>query len=252
MQNQLCDLLQIPNKARLLQKMSKKTFYDYAELNRKEKKAFIDEIENVHILAQLRPPYPPVPPVQNDMYNISDILVLMVRLKQRGRETAVAEIIHEAIPYPLFIIMEYQGETCFSTALKRLNQNDPTAVVLEEIHITPWFDIEFPDSNFRAFLDRIGIKTLPYKDLLTFYRAWDKRIENTVIIALLELYPAKDVDITDLLKEIKSLEKSARDLQARQNRERSFNKKMEIHVAMEEIKAQQSSLLQKVKEECLQ
>lgn len=250
MQQRLLDLLQIPEKARLNQKVAKTVFYENAGLNKKEKKAFVDEIQAVYIIAVLNEPHIPVPAYLDEEYQVTDVAVMLVNLKNRGREDAIARIIHESIPYPLMLFQEYQGEVMISSAVKRLNQNDPSAVILEDIHSTSWIDLDYADGATSVFLGRIGIKTLPYKHLLDFYRQWDRRIEQTRLIDLIDAYPARDVDISSMLADIRQMERALNQAEAAHNREKAFARRMEFHVQIVDIKANQEALIQKLREVC--
>lgn len=97
------------------------------------------------------------------------------RLTRYQKLMQVARIIHAAILYPLFIIFCYQHEVCFSTALKRLNKNDPTSVVLGDINISPWLDPVYPLSVQQAFLDSLALKTMPFDNFYRLYLALDNQ-----------------------------------------------------------------------------
>jgi hypothetical protein len=249
----LIEICNLPPKARVEKRMPKNAFYRNAEFSKQEVKTFVDKIQLIQVIAILNGDSLRVAPFVNEDYNISDIAYLLVELKDRGQEEKVARIIHAAIPYPLFIIFCYRQEVCFSTALKRLNKNDPTSVVLGDINISPWVDPVYPLPVQQAFLDSLALKTLPYDNLYRLYLALDNRIYLTGVMDLIGVYPSPEINVSAvqvMLDKIDELEKTIKNLNTTIKRETSFARQMEHHVQIQQLQQQLDALISQLREVC--
>ena len=249
----LMEIFNLPPKARMQKRMPKNTFYHNAEFSKQEVKTFVDKIQSIQVIAILNSGSLRVAPFVNEDYNISDIAYLLVELKDKGQEEKVAHIIHIAIPYPLLIIFCYRQQVRFSTALKRLNKNDPTSIVLGDINISPWVDLFYPLPVQKAFLDSLALKTLPFDNLYRLYLALDNRIYLTGVIDLIGVYPSPEVNVNEvqeMLNKIDELEKTINTLNTAMKRETSFAYKMEHHVQIQQLQQQLDALITQLSEVC--
>jgi len=249
----LMEIFNLPPKARMQKRMPKNTFYRNAEFSKQEVKTFVDKIQSIQVIAILNSGSLRVAPFVNEDYNISDIAYLLVELKDKGQEEKVARIIHAAIPYPLLMIFCYRQEVRFSTALKRLNKNDPTSVVLGGINISPWVDPIYPLPVQKAFLASLALKTLPFDNLYRLYLALDNRIYLTGVIDLIGVYPSPEANVNEvqeMLNKIDELEKTINTLNTAMKRETSFAHKMEHHVQIQQLQQQLDALITQLSEVC--
>jgi hypothetical protein len=253
MQDRIIEIFKIPGKARVNKRIPKTLFYKNAELNKAETKTFVDEIQSVQLLAMLNSDSIRVAPFVNEDFNISDVALMMVELKNRGKEEKVASIVHASIPYPLLIVLVHRNEIRFSTALKRLNKNDSSAVVMEDTKYSPWIDLLFPLPVQKTFLNSLALDTLPFDNLFRLYLALDNRVYLTELIKLIDIYPSPEVnvrEVQEMLDQIEELEKIMKNLQATMKREKSFARQMEQHVQIQQVQQQLEALITQLREVC--
>lgn len=253
MQKTIIDIIKVPEKARVNKKVPKNMFYRNADLNKAETKTFVDEIQSVQLLAMLNSDSIRVAPFINEDYNISDVALMIVELKGRGREEKVANIIHAAIPYPLFIVFAHNNEVRFSTGMKRLNKNDSSAVMVEDINYSPWIDPQYPLPVQKTFLESLALETMPFDNLYRLYLAMDNRIYLTGVIDLIDVYPSPSVNVSmiqAMLEEIGEMEKAIKNLNSTMKREKSFAHQMEQHVKIQNLQQQLNNLLTQLREVC--
>lgn len=253
MKDIIIDIMRIPSKAVVNKKVPKTMFYKQAELNKDETKIFVNEIQSVQLMAMLNSDSIRVSPFINEEFDYSDIAVLLVELKTSEKEEIVAEIIHKAIPNPLFIILHHKNKMRFSTAMKRLNKNNASSVVIERINYSPWIDPKYPLPVQKNFLDNLALDTLPFDNLLRLYLALDSRLYLTGVIDLINIYPAKDINFSEIKKlvdKIQSLDSRIKKMQTAIKRETSFGLRMEQYVKMQTLQKQMNDLLTRLREVC--
>jgi len=249
----LMKIFNLPPKARLQKRMSKSMFYRNAEFSKKEVKTFVDEIQVIQIIAILNLDSLRVAPFVNDDYSISDIVYLLIELKNSGQEEKVARIIHAAIPHSLLIIFNHRQEIRFSTALKRLNKNNPTDVVLGDTNSSPWMNPIYPLPVQKTFLDSLALETMPFDNLYRLYLALDNRIYLTGVMDLIDTYPSPGVNVSEvqaMLDEIDELGKIIKNLKSIMTREKSFAQQMEQHVQIQQLQQQLDVLITQLREVC--
>lgn len=257
MKERIIDIIKVPEKARAdknkSMKISKAMFYSQAELDKAETKTLVNEIQSVQLLAMLNSYSIRVAPFVNEDYNITDIALLLVELKGRGREEKAANIIHAAMPHPLLIVFSHSNQVRFSTAMKRLNKNDASSVVIERINYSPWIDPKYPLPVQKNFLDNLALDTLPFDNLLRLYLALDNRLYLTEVIDLINIYPVKDINfsvIQELVDEIHWLDNRIKKLHTALKRGLSFGLRMEQYVKLQTLQKQMDDLLTQLREVC--
>ena len=137
----LLDALQLPQQARLEQRIPKKLLLENSTATAADKRLLNDAIEEIHWLAALKPHTIGVPAYHDTTREYLEIAVLAVALRgdlTPARQTRLTALVHRAIPYPLFLLLTGQTPT-LSLAHKRRAQNEADKTVLdgEPLSITP-------------------------------------------------------------------------------------------------------------------
>lgn len=111
----------LPDRCRLGKRVFKKLFQENAKLGVTDKKAFRDDIDTVWWQYTLKPSTIPVQPYEDGEREYLEIAVLQVDLKTQMRTGRIAEVIHRAVPYPVFLVLGTGTDCAVSVAHKRFS-----------------------------------------------------------------------------------------------------------------------------------
>jgi hypothetical protein len=176
----LLQALSLPPDALLRQRIPKKLLLEQAPLPATERRLLQDAVEELQLLATLKPELCGVPAYAGNPDDaldppVGELLVLGVRL--RPAPTAwprLLETLHRAFPYPLLLLAEAADTpagTVFSLARKRRAQNDAVRLtLLETRHTTPLLATtgDLP----AAFAGSLGLGAVPVPHLHALYQRY--------------------------------------------------------------------------------
>lgn len=168
--------LALPDTARVNKRVAKKLFFEHVELTATDRRAFTEDIEQIHTVCTLTPGNVNVQPFADDDQRYPAIAVFEVTLRANKRAPRLAECIHRAIPDPLLLVISHDSDTALSTAPKRTSRAEAGAIVVEETRLTHWFDPAQPAAIEQAFLDSLALSMLPHTHLYAFYHGWHRRL----------------------------------------------------------------------------
>jgi len=123
--------LDLPSNCRVDQRVPKKMLVVNGAPTAADKRRINDGIEEIHWLAALKPNTIGVPEYSDDVREYLEIAVLSVILRPDAKAVRLAELIHRAIPYPLFLILVQGDQTIISLTHKRRAQNEADKYVLD-------------------------------------------------------------------------------------------------------------------------
>lgn len=169
--------LSLPDSCRVNQRVPKKLLVENGAPTAADKRLINDGIEETHWLAVLKPATAGVPDYRDEVREYLEIAVLSLTLRPAavtGAKTRrLAELVHRAIPYPVFLIMAHASTLNLSLAHKRWAQNEAGKMVLEgdvqDVTLggeetTPALEIEF--------LEALALSRQPRATLYTLYQGW--------------------------------------------------------------------------------
>ena len=166
--------LGLPGSALVNQRVPKKLLVGDGAPTAADKRKTIEGIEEIHWLAALKPNTIGVPEYLDDEREYIEIAVLSVALRSEAKAGRLTELIHRAIPYPLFLILVQGDQFSLSLANKRKAQNEADKFVLDSdvVKVTV-FGKSAPSSYFiRQFLDALALNKQPSTNLLNLYQGW--------------------------------------------------------------------------------
>lgn len=166
--------LGLPGSALVNQRVPKKLLVENGAPTTADKRKINDGIEEIHWLAALKPNTIGVPENLDDEREYLEIAVLSVALRSEAKAGRLTELIHRAIPYPLFLILVQGDQVNLSLANKRKAQNEADKYVLDgdvvEVTVSgksaPCADI------IRQFLDVLALNKQSSTNLLNLYQGW--------------------------------------------------------------------------------
>lgn len=167
----LIDALNLPASSRVGQRVPKKLMLDNGAPTAADKRLINDGIEEIHWVAALKPATIGVPMYRDDTREYLEIAVLQMKLRPKAKTVRLAELLHRAVSYPVFLSIDDGTHVAVSLAHKRHALNEADKVVLEG---EPVFasDIGTDPSMESAFLHALDIARQPRSTLFTLYQGW--------------------------------------------------------------------------------
>lgn len=164
----------LPDSALVNQRVPKKMLVENGAPTAADKRRINDGIEEIHWLAALKPNTIGVPEYSDNVREYLEIALLAVTLRSEAKAGRLAELIHRAIPYPLFLILVQGDQIILSLTHKRRAQNEADKFVLDgdSIEVTAFGDATLSAEVSRRFLDALALGKQPRASLLQLYQGW--------------------------------------------------------------------------------
>lgn len=248
--------LEFPADCAVRHRVAKKLLQEHAAATSADRRLVQDVVEEIWWLGALKPEKVGIAPVNDDTREYLEIAVVVAGFRGKDDKMPspaavrrIEELLHRAIPYPLFLIAD-QGESLrISLAHKRRSQNEAGRFVLEDtVSISLPEDAPFPSVR-RNFLESLSMSKIAATSLHTLYEGW--------IDCLLALRAArltgrfvseKDAPHAngrrEALQEHETLEQEIRSVQARATRERQMAKRVELNLELKRLQARRDAVLQ--------
>jgi len=213
-----------PTQARVGKNLPKSKIYQHARVSASLRRKFIDQIANITWAYKLSPETINLPALPS----VPEIEVFVVELKGNELSTDVIRSIDAAIPFPAVYEIVSGGRTRVVAAHKRPSEGDFSKWVTETYFETEWY----PQSKERIPLySSIDLGRL-YEQMLTAMMPITRRRD--------EAFPAT----VARAGEIRRLEREAEKLNSKLNKEKQFNRKVEINAELRDIKREIEKLSQ--------
>lgn len=166
--------LGLPDSARVNQRVPKKLLVENGAPTAADKRKINEGIEEIQWLASLKPNTIGVPDYSDDVREYLEIALLTVTLRPEAKAVRLSELIHRAIPYPLFLVLLQGDQTILSLAHKRRAQNEAGKFVLDGdvVEGTVSDNASLSAEVNRLFLDALALGNQPRANLLLLYQGW--------------------------------------------------------------------------------
>lgn len=151
------------------QRVPKKLLLENGAPTGADKRQINEGIEELTWVAALKPGTIGVPEFRDGVREYLEIAVLSLTLRPEAKAVRLVELIHRAIPYPVFLVAEQAGTVSLSLAHKRLAQNEAGRVVLDDAVLEWALDADARDGNWLAGL---SVAAQPRASLLSLYQGW--------------------------------------------------------------------------------
>ncbi|MFT5913269.1 MAG: hypothetical protein ACI9XO_004816 [Paraglaciecola sp.] len=198
----------LPKSTELSRSIPKNAFDKY--INTKQKKEMTDFIKRMTWINKLSTQTTNLPSKV-----ITEIQVFLIELKIKNDISTILELINRAIPYHIVFVLKYEKEQLISTVIKHNHPQKLNESVVDCTFKTDWFEAANNPVNIvlRESLDWTFIH-------LCSQITGRKPTQNTYS------------DFVSLELEIKNLEAKISGLERQMQREKQFNKKVELNMAL--------------------
>lgn len=164
--------LDLPAGTRVDQRVPKKLLIENGAPTAADKRRLNEGIEEALWLAALKPTTIGVPEFRDSEREYLEIAVLSVGLRPGAQPARIAELIHRAVPYPVFLITSQGAALALSLAHKRWSQGETGATVLDGAPITADLEVVQDGGFGKEFVDALPIGHRPRENLYALYQGW--------------------------------------------------------------------------------
>ena len=248
---ELKDILDLPKKSIVNKKMPKNQFQKMIE--KKEFDILTSDVEAIYIYSVLNKATTNIMPLQNDDYNISEIMVLNIELRNKNNIKNIRKIFHNVIPNPVILVLSYEDSIDLSLAMKRLNKHDDMKVIVDEIYSSDFINLNEPKDYESKFFELIKVTNQPQINLYELYKSIHNHILATKLFGYVGDYVADSSNIGNVLELIEKYEVIDKEIQGyEKNRkaESNFGRQMEWHVKIKKTEKKLEDIKQIMKELC--
>lgn len=244
---EIISALQIPLNSRVDKRIPKKTFFDNALVSSSDKKLIQEAVDELQWIAALKPSNIAVKAFKNDVREYEEIAVISVRLKTETKSFKLAQIIHRAIPYPVFLIISSPEGIAVSLAHKRWAQGSKEKFVIEDFYKTQ-LDLDANEVCVKKFVQSLGLSGLDKNNLYDFYQAWISRLialDTSCITGIFKLISAEESPQTAkaALENHAKLTAELSLLRSQVAREKQISKRVNLNLKIKEIERTLTTLV---------
>lgn len=216
-------LIAYPGQAAFGRVLPKNKIYEHSGASARLQRLFAQQVEQIIWQYKLAPETIKLPARPG----VPEIQVFSIRLKTAGLSEDVLRCIDQAIPFPIIFELTFGGRTQMTAACKRPSEADAARWVLSGYFASQWLPSDGPRSAMPLALDMAQL----YKTLLQASMPLPARPQETLAewAARVELAQTKRREIEKI--------------QARLNREKQFNRKVEINATLRQLKTELQELI---------
>jgi hypothetical protein len=151
------------------QRVPKKLLLENGAPTATDKRAIADGVEELIWLAALKPTTIGVAAYRDETREYLEIAVLSLRLREGAKTARLIELVHRAIPYPVFLLVEQEGWIALSAANKRWSLGEAGQTVLDGEIVTAECGGSPSWTDFPAAL---ALRLQPGAQLYALYQGW--------------------------------------------------------------------------------
>jgi len=212
-----------PAQAAFGRTLPKNKVYEHSGANTRLKDLFVRQVEQIVWAFKLAPETIHLPARPG----VPEIQVFNLQLKMPELHRDVLRCIDGAIPFPILFELAFEGKTQVVAAYKRPNESDASRWVLSDYFATDWLPVGSERTAMPVALHLGGL----YEQLLHRLIPLSARPRETLaeLVARVEQVQAKQ----------RELDKTT----ARLEKEKQFNRKVEINAQLRELKKDHEALI---------
>ena len=230
--------LSLPADARVDQRVPKKLLVENGAPTAADKRQINDGIEELLWLAALKPATIGVPVYRDETREYLEIAVLSLTLRAGAKASRLTELVHRAIPYPVFLIQSQPTGLTLSLSHLRWSQGQSGQTVLDGPLVTAL--VETNSLVTQAFLAALNVTAQPRRHLHALYQGWIERFEAHAAARMTgEFTPAVDAAAAErrrtALAEHERLTREISSVRARAARESQLNRRVELNLQLKQL-----------------
>lgn len=169
----IIEALDLPTGSRVDQRVPKKLLVENGAPTTADRKLIQDGIQEITWVAALKPASVGVPEYRDEHRAYLELAVLLADLREAGKVSRLAELIHRAIPYPVLLILAESDGLMLSLAHIRWAQKEADKTVLDgEPSMARLSGEGCGLIGQHDFLQALSLRNQPRADLHALYQGW--------------------------------------------------------------------------------
>ncbi len=164
--------LELPPGARVSRRVPKTLLMEHGAPTAADKRRINAGIEEVQWVATLKPTTIGVPAWRDEVREYLEIAVLSVALRSEAKGERLVELIHRAVPYPVFLAVAHGTRLTISLAHKRWSQSEAGTTVLDGKPVTATLTESEQGGMEASFHGALSLARQPRADLYQLYHGW--------------------------------------------------------------------------------
>lgn len=249
----LVKALDLSESCQVNQRVPKKLLLENGAPTAADKRRINEGIEEIHWLAAMKPNTIGVPDFSDDIREYLEIALLLVALRPDAKAGRLAELIHRAIPYPLFLIMSQGEQTVLSLAHKRRAQNEEGKFVLDGdvVEVTVSGKAPLTAELISRFLEAMALRNQSRSNLMLLYQGWIDTfiaLQASLLTGTFCQAATKEAanDRREALQRCRELETKIAVLKNAATKEKQINRQVEFNLELKRLQAAQAAVLIKL------
>lgn len=237
--------LGIPDDARVDQRVAKKLLVENGAATTSDKKQIQEGIDELIWIAAMKPDGIGVPAYRDELREYLEIAVLHVSIRGEARASRLRELIHRAIPYPVFLVQSCAVECVLSLAHLRWSQVQAGMTVLDGPVLSA--NVSEGTAATDAFLASLQLTEQPRQNLHALYQGWIETFEAYSAARFTGSFnpatgPAAAEGRRAALAEHERIIREMASLRARAAKEKQLNRRVEINLQLQHLESRLSEL----------
>ena len=164
--------LDFPVSAHVDQRVAKKLLTENGAPTAIDKRRINDSIEDVRWVAALKPTTISVPSFRDGTREYLEIAVLTAVFRPGAQTDRLAELIHRAVPYPVFMIAAHGDSVAISLAHKRWSLGKSGHTVLDGFIVAAKLDTGIDPTIAIPFVESLPLSRQPRDNVYVLYQGW--------------------------------------------------------------------------------
>jgi hypothetical protein len=231
--------LGLPPDSRVDLRVSKKLLVEHGAPTPADKRQINDGIDELLWVAALKPDTIGVAEFQDDTRKYREIAVLSLRLRPDAKASRLVELIHRAVPYPVFLVTTQENEVAVSLACKRLAQSEAGRFVLEDAPVACSLNT---NPAGVGWLPSLALALQPRVDMKALYDGWMACLEAFQAAQITgRLAPSADPAVQDARRQALAdhvrLRRDIAAFRSQAEKEKQVSRRVEINLEMKRLEA---------------
>ena len=240
--------LELPGDAMVNQRVPKKMLVENGAPTAGDKRYIDDGIENIHWLAALKPGTVGIPAYQDEARDYLEIAVLSVMLRPEAKAERIAELVHRAVPYPVFLILQATDTVGISLAHKRWAQNEAGKTVLEGTALGVTLRPVMQVAVEQLFMQTLSLSKQPRISMHTLYQGWmDKVLALQAAYLTGSFLPSlneeQGAERHQALQDVKRLQAEIVKLRAAASKDKQLARQVELNMEIKHLERSEAAAL---------
>lgn len=240
--------LGFPESAAVNQRIPKKMLVETGAPTAADKRAITDGIDDIHWLAALKPVTVGIPAYQDEARDYLEIAILSVNLRAEAKASRIAELVHRAIPYPIFLLSHSQSGVSVSLAHKRWAQNEAGKTVLDGDVLEASLHSPGRPDLIQQFVDALALEKQPRLSLHALYQGWMDTVialQTAFVTGVFAVSASREraAERHQALLEVKKLRVEVARLKAVATKEKQVARQVELNLEIKRLEREEARCL---------